>query len=256
MSGKALRLRKLFPTTDHRLFAVPLDHSLTMGPIAGLERLGPLAARLQEGGVSALIVHKGAVRTIESTLWPQTLLGIHLAASTTLSGDASHKHRAGTVAEAVRLGADFISTQVNFGVSSEGSMLADLGNLSEEANALGMPLLVMAYVKAKGREYDAEAVAHACRASADLGADIVKTSFTGRETFSRVVSSVDVPVLVGGGQKLESRADLLQLVRDSIECGARGICIGRNLFQNPDVTAVCQQVGALLHPATLVPAPK
>ncbi len=247
MSGKELRLRRMFPTENGRLFSVPLDHSLTMGPIAGLERLTPLVQQLQEGGVTALIVHKGAVRSIRNALLPGTLLGIHLAASTTLSGDSSHKHRAGSVAEAVRLGADFISTQVNFGVPGEGAMLQDLGGLAEETAALGMPLLVMAYVKAKGREYEPEAIAHACRAAADLGADVVKTSFTGKDTFGRVIRAVDVPVLVGGGQKLESEEDLMRLVQDSLATGARGICIGRNLFQTENVPNTCKRVAELLH---------
>jgi class I fructose-bisphosphate aldolase/fructose-bisphosphate aldolase/2-amino-3,7-dideoxy-D-threo-hept-6-ulosonate synthase len=246
MSGKDIRLKRLFPTPDHSLFSVPLDHSLTMGPIAGLETLPPLARRLQEGGVTALIVHKGAVKSLQPVLQPHTLLGIHLSASTTLAEDPSWKYRAGTVGEAVRLGADFVSVQVNFGVPGEGEMLRDLGTVAEETAALGLPLLCMAYVKKKGKEYDPEAVAHACRAAADLGADIVKTSFTGAESFRKVVSSVHVPVLVGGGQKLSSKEDLLHLVSDSLKAGARGICIGRNLFQDADVTGLCGEVASIL----------
>lgn len=246
MSGKELRLRRLFPRPGARLFAVPLDHSLTMGPIKGLTHLGPVVEALQEGGVRAFIVHKGAVRSINHSLRPSTLLGIHLSASTNLGPEPGRKHRSGTVAEAVRLGADFVSVQVNFGDPSEGSMLEDLGATSEEAHALGMPLLCMAYVRKKGSEYDAESLAHACRAAADLGADIVKTNFPGRDGFRRLIQSTPVPVLIGGGKNIEREEELLTLVRDSLQGGGRGLCIGRSFFQSADPTKLAKKVQAIL----------
>ena len=247
MSGKELRLRRLFPGPRARLFAVPLDHSLSVGPIAGLAQLGATAAALQEGGARCLIVHKGAVRTVREALLPSTLLGIPLSTSTSLAPDTGRKRIAGSVREAVRLGGDLVSVQVNFGDPAEGEMLEGLGHMAEECEDLGMPLLVMAYVKQKGKEYDEEALAHACRAVADLGADIVKTNFPGIEGFRRVVASTPVPLLVGGGSKAEREEDFLRLVRDALTAGARGLCIGRNLFQASDVVGAARRVADILN---------
>ena len=246
MSGKELRLRRLFPGPRSTLFAVPLDHSLSVGPISGLARLGPTAHALQAGGARCLIVHKGAVREVQHELLPTTLLGVHLSASTSLAPDTGRKRIAGTVEEAVRLGADLVSVQVNFGDPAEGEMLEDLGHTAEACEALGMPLLCMSYVKQKGKELDASAIAHACRAVADLGADIAKTNFPSVEGFRQVVASTPVPVLVGGGPRMDREEDLLRLVRESMTAGARGICIGRNLFQAHDVTATARRVAQLL----------
>jgi DhnA family fructose-bisphosphate aldolase class Ia len=250
MSGKELRLRRIFPGPRARLFAVPMDHSLSYGPIAGLADVGGTAKALQEGGARCFIVHKGTVRALRPVLAPSTLLGIHLSASTSLSPEGGRKHLAGTVAEAVRLGADLISVQVNFGDPGEGSMLSDLGHVAEECESLGMPLLCMAYVRQKGRENDPSALAHACRAAADLGADIVKTNFPGIEGFREIVAGTPVPVLVGGGSKVEREEDLLSLVRNSVAAGGRGLCIGRNLFQAADLSATARRVAGLLESAS------
>ena len=246
MSGKELRLKRLFSGPGARLFAVPLDHSLSVGPIAGLGNLEPTVRALQEGGVRCVVVHKGAVRTVQKALLPTTLLGVHLSASTSLAPDTGRKHIAGTVQEAVRLGADLISVQVNFGDPAEGEMLEDLGHIAEECEALGMPLMCMTYVKQKGKENDSTALAHACRAAADLGADVIKTNFPDPAGFRKVVEGTPVPVLVGGGPRMEKPEDFLGVVRQAIEAGARGLCVGRNLFQAPDVTSTARRVAEIL----------
>ena len=134
-------------------------------------------------------------------------------------------------------------------------MLQDLGAVAEESEDLGIPLLCMAYVRKPGRELDPESLAHACRASVDLGADIVKTSFPGLDGFRRMVDSVPAPLLVGGGPRLEREEDFLQLVRDTVRAAGRGICIGRNVFQSPDPVRLGRKVKEILRGAGELPAP-
>src|SRR5580658_3096616 len=194
MYGKTIRLRRLFPTAERKLFSVPLDHAFSMGPIDGLEELAPLASELQDGGADLLIVHKGAVRELAPLLRPPTMLGIHVSASTSLGGTAE---------EAVALGADLLSVQVNFGVREEGDMLTDLGTAVDQCRRLGLPLLCMAYVKKKDGGTPDE-LRHAARAAADLGSDIVKTSYPGSvEEYRRLCRTTPVPVLIGGGVRLD-----------------------------------------------------
>ncbi|MGA8543448.1 MAG: fructose-bisphosphate aldolase [Thermoplasmata archaeon] len=247
MYGKTIRLRRLFPSPERRLFSVPLDHALSMGPIDGLEELAPLAQELQEGGADLLIVTKGAVREITPILRPSTLLGVHVSASTSLGDNSDHKRLVGTAAEAVALGADVLSVQVNFGVPKEGDMLTDLGVAADQCRQLGLPLLCMAYVKKKGGGTPEE-LRHAARAAADLGADIVKTSYPGAfAEFQKLCKTTPVPVLIGGGVRLEDETAFLRVVKDSIRAGGAGICIGRNLFQRPPVAPFARKVARLLH---------
>ncbi len=249
MYGKSIRLRRLFPSADRRLFSVPLDHALSMGPIDGLEELAPLARDLQEGGADLLIVTKGAVRELAPVLRASTLLGVHVSASTSLGPTSQHKRLVGTAEEAVALGADLLSVQVNFGVPEEGDMLADLGVAVDQCRALGLPLLCMAYVK-KANGGTPDELRHAARASADLGADIVKTSYPGSaEEYARLCRTTPVPVLIGGGVRLDDDAEFLRIVETSIQAGGAGICIGRNLFQRRPVVPLARRIAALLHGA-------
>ncbi len=247
MYGKEIRLRRVFPSADRRLFSVPLDHALSMGPIDGLEQLAPLARDLQEGGADLLIVTKGAVRELAPVLRPSTLLGIHVSASTSLGPGSNHKRLVGTAAEAVGLGADLLSVQVNFGVPEEGAMLEDLGTAVDQCRSLGLPLLCMAYVK-KSNGGTPDELRHAARAAADLGADIVKTSWPGSaDEYARLCRTTPVPVLIGGGARLDDDATFLRIVEESVRAGGAGICIGRNLFQRRPVVPLARRIASLLH---------
>jgi DhnA family fructose-bisphosphate aldolase class Ia len=219
-----------------------------MGPIEGLEATAPVVETLQDAGLDLAIVTKGAVREVTPVLRPTTLLGVHLSASTSLSPSPDDKVLVGSVAEAVGLGADVVSAQVNFGTAAEGSMLRDLGRLADECRPLGMPLLIMAYVKKASGSVSAAEIRHASRAAADLGADIVKTSYPGSpQELRRLVETTPVPVLIGGGEKADDDDAFLRRVAEVVEAGAGGICIGRNLFQRKPLPTLAREVARLLH---------
>ena len=60
-------------------------------------------------------------------------------------------------------------------------MLEALGSLSRECDSSGMPLLAMMYPRGPNikNDHDYDVVAHSARIGAELGADIVKTVYTG-----------------------------------------------------------------------------
>ena len=249
MYGKELRLRRLFPGGDRRLFAVPLDHSVSMGPIDGLEATAPVVQELQAGGADLIIVTKGAVREVVPVLNGRTLLGVHVSASTSLGSTSNRKVLVASAAEAVSLGADLLSVQVNFGVPDEPEMLRDLGVAADQARSIGLPLLCMSYVK-KPNAPSLEDLKHAARASADLGADIVKTSYPGtEEAFRSLVRSTPVPVLIGGGVRTDDEPAFLETVRATVRAGGAGICIGRNLFQRRPLEPLALRLAGILHPS-------
>ena len=247
MYGKAVRLKRIFPAPGRKLFSVPLDHPVSMGPIDGLEELAPLATELQEGGADLLIVTKGAVRELVPVLRPATLLGIHISASTSLGSTSNRKVLVGTAEEAMSLGADLLSIQVNFGIPEEPEMLQDLGIAVDECRRLGLPLLCMAYVKTPNGGTPEE-LRHAARAAADTGADIVKTTYPGsRQEFAKLCRTTPVPVLIGGGVRLDDEQAFLEIVRGSVAAGGAGICIGRNLFQRAPVSPFARRIADVLH---------
>jgi len=83
---------------------------------------------------------------------------------------------------------------------------------------------------------------------AELGADIVKTNYTGEvDTFKEVVGGCPVPVVVAGGPQMDTERELLQMVRDSIDAGGRGVAIGRNIFQAQDPTGLVRKIARVVH---------
>ena len=248
MYGKSLRMKRLFPGGERRLFAVPLDHSVSMGPIDGLEAMGPVVEELQRGGVDLFVVTKGAVRDVVPVLNERSLLGVHVSASTSLGPSPNRKVLVGRADEAVALGADLLSVQVNFGTPEEPEMLRDLGEAVDQCRHLGLPLMCMAYVK-RPNGPSLDELKHAARASADLGADIVKTSYPGsEEAFRSLVRSTPVPVLIGGGVRTDDERVFLDTVHASLKAGGAGICIGRNLFQRRPLEPLARRLAGVLHP--------
>lgn len=247
MTGRTLRLNRLFPPDGRRLFAVPLDHSVSLGPIEGLEEVGGLAHELVSAGADLLIVPKGAVGRVAPYLGARTLLGIHLSASTGLGPSPDHKVLVGTAAEAAALGADLVSVQVNFGTPGEAEMVQALGRMADECRSTGLPLLCMAYVKGP-RPAGPEELRHAARAAADLGADVIKTSHPGNSAeFRRTVGTTPVPILVSGGEGHNGADEVLGFIDSALADGAAGICIGRRLFQQSPRPPFLRRVAERVH---------
>jgi fructose-bisphosphate aldolase/2-amino-3,7-dideoxy-D-threo-hept-6-ulosonate synthase len=145
----------------------------------------------------------------------------------------------GTVEEALRLGADGVSLHINVGGKEEPEMLEQLGRTADECHKWNMPLLAMMYPRGENikNPHDPEIVAHVARIGAELGADIVKTLYTGDiDSFTKIVKSTPVPVVIAGGPKAKTDEDVLQMTEDAMKAGAKGVTYGRNIFahKNPD----------------------
>ncbi len=93
-----------------------------------------------------------------------------------------------------------------------------------------------------------DVIAHAARIGAELGADIIKTNYTGSiDTFKAVVESCPVPIVIAGGPKCKSLEDVLQTTFDSMKAGAAGLSIGRNVFQCDSPTQIAKALSAIVH---------
>ena len=88
----------------------------------------------------------------------------------------------------------------------------------------------------------------AARAGAELGADIVKVSYTGgRASFKALVEACPRPVVIAGGPHKETIREVLEIVEDAMACGAIGIALGRNIWQSANPTALTAALGEVIH---------
>jgi len=245
MDGKEARLDRIL--LDGKAVVVPMDHGMTLGPVRGLEDVSSAVESASAGGATAVVLHKGLVKAIRP---PSCGVIMHLSASTSVSPDPNRKVLVGGVREALRLGCDAVSVHVNVGGSdAEAEMVSALGRVSAECEELQVPLLAMMYARGKnvaGAD-GPESVALVARVGAELGADIVKCPYTGDvESFRRVVRGCPVPVVIAGGPKMESDADVLEMAEQAMKAGAAGVSIGRNVFQHASPSAMVKALRAVV----------
>ena len=245
-SGKTRRLRRLFKG-DSKTFIIAMDHGVTLGPVQGLEDMQQAVNYVVKGGADAVLVHKGIAKHVNAG---NAGLIIHVSASTKLGGSPNLKVGVCTLEEAIRLGADAVSAHINIGTEHEDKMLELLGSLSEECDSFGIPLLAMMYPRGPNikNEHEFEVVSHAARIGAELGADIVKTVYTGElESFRKVVRSCPVPVVVAGGPRMKTDSEVLELAECSLKAGAAGLSFGRNVFQHTSPERISRALAAIVH---------
>jgi len=250
MIGKMIRMERIINRDTGRTVIVPMDHGITLGPIKGLLDMKDTSDKVVNGGANAILLHKGLVSAGHRRGGKDVGLIIHLSASTALGPDPNAKMEVCTVEEAIKLGADGVSIHINLGAETESSMLKTFGQVSKACQEWGMPLVAMVYTRGKkiSSEFDVKFVKHAARVGAELGADVVKVNYTGSpETFREVVEGCPVPVVIAGGEKVETDKEILQMVGGALTAGAAGVSIGRNAFQHDDPTKIVRVVGKMVH---------
>ncbi len=250
MIGKQIRMERIIDRNTSRTVIVPMDHGVSSGPIYGITDLRDAIEQVVRGGANAIVEHKGMVGAGHRRSGKDVGLIIHLSASTSLSPYPNTKTLVCTVEEALRLGADAVSIHVNIGDEMERQMLSDFGMVSSRAREWGIPLLAMIYPRGEkiANEYDPDVLKHAARLGAELGADIVKISYSGSvESFREVIAGCRVPVVIAGGEKMESDKQILEMVRGAIDAGGSGVSIGRNIFQHQDPSRMVVAISMIVH---------
>ena len=251
MPGKTLRMQRILNPQTGKTVIIPMDHGAGEGPMPGLEDMEAAVRDISLGGADAIIGHFGMGMNAAHAKQPETAFIYHLSVSTRVNAmDTNDKVLVNSVERAVAMGADGISVHVNVGSLQESQQLADLGYVAQECHKWGMPLIAMMYPRGEGLTDDCKSVdmvSLAARVGAELGADIVKTYYTGdKESFKQVVDSCPVPVVIAGGAKGTTK-DTLQMIKDVIDAGGAGVTMGRNAFQHEDRVNFISAVRAVIH---------
>lgn len=232
--GKQVRLSRI--AAEGRILCVPMDHGVSSGPIKGLVKIHETMRKVERGGATAVIVHKGILKSLSEPMRIGVI--VHLSGSTSLSPNPNWKVQVGTVEEAIRLGADAVSLHINIGNKDEQDMLVKLGMVADECDAWGIPLVAMMYPRGENikNPRDPETIAHVARIAAELGADIVKVPMPSAnpDEIRVITRGCPVPVVAAGGPKMEDDRAVLELAAAVVEAGGAGVTFGRNIFQHDD----------------------
>ena len=247
--GKSIRMERIMNRNTGKTVIVPMDHGVSVGPIEGLIDMSKTVNMVADGGANAVLGHIGLPKFGHRHYGKDIGLILHLSASTTLSPIPNKKVLVNTVENALRFGADGVSVHINIGDDEEAQMLHDFGKIAVECSYWGMPLIAMMYPRGKKikNENDLEVVKLAARVGAELGADFVKTNYTGDpDSFAKVIEGCPAPVLIAGGSKLNEN-EMFEAIEGAMKAGAKGLSIGRNVFQHKNPAIFVKAACAIVH---------
>lgn len=256
-SGKRLRMRRIIDPATNSAVMFAFSHG-TSAPevIDGLEDPERKVAAAARGGADCVFLAPGLIETIAPALVGPREFGIVAKVTATASrGGVAHQERLiCSVERAAELGADGVVALLPFAPENESDVIRLTAELGETCGRLGVPFVAEAeYPNAYyGSEIDYASewglpyLKRSARLCAELGADIVKSNWTGdAESFAEIVDCVSVPVVVAGGSR-ESDLDLLTKLAAARSAGAVGASIGRNIFQHRDPEAMTRAACAVI----------
>jgi 3-hydroxy-5-phosphonooxypentane-2,4-dione thiolase len=242
--GMANRLHRMFSPASHNTVMLAVDHGYFMGPTHRLEDARATIAPLLPHA-DALALTRGILRhAVDPTTSTPIVLRVS-GGTTVLQEDLSHEAITTSIDDAARLNVSAVAMSVFVGAPHEHESLTHLGDLVDEGEEHGIPVMAITAVGKELEKRDARYLSLACRVSAELGAHLVKTYYC--EGFSKVVEGCPVPLVVAGGPKLDSDEAALRLARSALDDGAHGIDMGRNIWQSDHPVAMLKALRAIVH---------
>ena len=237
MAQTVSRMNHIFGT-DGKTFILAMDHGSNFNVLPAMKDAKTLIRELAAAGADAFLSTIGMAENFAGGV---SFLGDHRAPMQIVA----------TAEDALRLGADSVITMSFPGSVHEAEVLSNLARVCLDCHKWGLPVTAEALPRGFEKAGDSrtpENITFACRQAAELGADIVKTVYTGDpESFRTLTESVYAPVVILGGAKKVPERELLQEIRDALDAGASGVAMGRNIWGNEDPVRYAAAIAKLIH---------
>lgn len=240
--GMKKHLANIFDPKSGNTVMFAFDHGYFMGSTAGLERLDLVIPKLMPY-VDCLMGTRGALRTCVP---PENRKAIALrvsSGSSMLNDDLSHEVVAVDIEDAIRMNADCMAVQTFIGADGQLSSIDNLSKVINTGFRYSIPTLGVVAV-GKDMVRTDRFFKLATRIVAEMGVQVVKTYYC--DNFEEVVAACPVPIVVAGGKKLPED-EAMTLAYRSIQGGARGVDMGRNIFQSPHSVEMAQAIRKIVH---------
>lgn len=251
--GKRIRLNRLFAHPSGRLCSVAVDHLINYkfeGLPQPLRRIRETLDQIVAGGPDAVTMHRG----VAVSAWMPHAGKVPLILQSTLGrpDDTCHEQIA-SPEDAVRLGADAMAVTGFVRGATEGRFMKAVAQVVREAVPYEMPVVAHMYPRRfDGGEvaisFDPEDVAWAARCGLECGADVIKTAYCNDvAAFGEIVSQTPVPIVAAGGPKKETLAEWLAMLQETVQAGALGATVGRNVWAAENIAATVRAFRAVVH---------
>ncbi len=242
--GMKNRMNRIFKPQDGRTVMLAVDHGYFLGPVSKLEEpektIKPLLPY-----TDALMLTRGVLRNCVSADIDVPMVLRVSGGNSIIGKDLSNEGITVAMKDAVRLNVAAVALSVYIGTDNEHQTLLNLTKLIDEGQEYGIPVLAVTAVGKELEKRDSKYLSLCCRVAAELGAHMVKTYYC--DDFEKVVKSCPVPLVIAGGPKLNTELDALELAYHAIQCGARGVDMGRNIWQSSNPVGMIKAIRAIVH---------
>jgi len=235
-TGKMLRMGNL-TKKDGKTFIVPFDHGM-WGVTLGMEDITESVTKVMRGGADGVLLNIGAARKVANII--KGKMGLVLS----IPYDPKY------VVLAAKLGASAVKTTYFGPVPLSEQKYNEISAIGQACEEWGVPFMAeVVPTDEKGKVlYDVNLVKMAARIGCELGGDIVKTAYAGTTAeYKEIVRACHAPIVVMGGAKMDSPLDVLNMVRSSMDAGAIGGTIGRNVWQYKDPEKMTKAIVSIIH---------
>ncbi|MCX5703665.1 MAG: 3-hydroxy-5-phosphonooxypentane-2,4-dione thiolase [Candidatus Omnitrophica bacterium] len=237
--GMQNRMARIFSPKDGRTVMLAVDHGYFLGPVSRLEDLRKTIEPLIPYADS-LMITRGALRNCIDAKYNIPIVLRASGGNSVLDEDLSNEGLTVSIEDALRLNVSAVALSIYVGTPGQHQTLINLTKLIDAAQGYGIPVLAVTAVGKELEKRDCKYLSLSCRIAAELGANIVKTYYC--EKFEEVVKSCPVPLVIAGGPKLKNEEDALEMAYQAVSCGAKGVDMGRNIWQSrwpiPMITAI------------------
>ena len=252
--GKKVRLSQILNKETNSSVIIAMDHGTVLGPVKGIVDPRETIKTICEGKPDTMFMPSGIFKLAYSNFIDNRIPFIlSIDTLTFLGPEPDYFMLSDSVEHALSLGASAVSMHVLIGPAKTSEMIKGLSAISEKCDALGMPLLAIMYPWGFENDFELEKVKWAARIAAELGADMVKTFYTGsKESFAEVVNSCPVPVLLSGGDFAQNPRDFLVVLKNTIDAGGKGCAVGRNVWQYKNPKLMISAIKKIVHEHTSI----
>lgn len=261
--GKMLRLRRIFSRGNTLIIAI--DHGKYWGAIRGIEKPLELVRMIAESEADGIMATPSIIRLVGNYVGNLAIIA-RLDGGTTIFDDLSEDRMITTVEHAISLGVDAGCVMCYIGCKKSPFLQQKVGLVATECAKFGLPLMVESlpakvlqyhFIKdVKALKKDEETretlspndIMVVSRIATELGADIIKTYYTGSvEEYKKIVESSTVPIVIAGGPKTQTDKEFLMMINNAIEAGAKGIVMGRNIWQHKNPRGMIKALSKIIH---------
>jgi DhnA family fructose-bisphosphate aldolase class Ia len=243
--GKKRRLDRVFGA-DGKILVVAMDHAAYMpDAVIGLENPGAIIAKTMPAGADALLTTLGTLRKAGPEIGTSAVI---------MSVESFPQDIEEVVLQALRYDVDMIKVMVYPFDETDPNNIWKFQKLATMAEKWNLPIMAEVFpggYPAKPEYLNFNKLSAALRVTAEAGADVIKTFFIEEDGhpkgYREIVENTQIPIVVLGGEKSDDPRPLLEKVKRSIDSGARGVAIGRNIWGHPRPDLITSAVAEIIH---------